>query len=162
MRWRCGFLILVVSVASAIGLQAIERGPLPALSLADIAGRPVTTSQIAMTGTWLIVYVQPGCRPCESIITVATHERHPGLPDRLAVVVAGAGARELQALAARFPNLPESAWYGDADRTMFTRLRLSGVPVVIGLRGQMIEWGLSGVLPDAAAVESVLASWIAR
>ena len=106
--------------------------------------------------------MQSDCRPCESIINVATPERHPGLADRLAVVVAGASARDLQALAARFPNLPESAWYADTDRTMFSRLRLSGVPVVIGLRDRMIEWGLSGVLPDAAAVESVLASWIAK
>ena len=122
----------------------------------------MTTSQIVMDGSWLVVYVQPNCRPCESILAVATHERHPGLPDRLAIVVAGATPRELQALAARFPNLPPGAWYADTDRTMFSRLRLTGVPVVLGLRGAMIEWGLSGVLPDASAVESVLASWVAR
>jgi hypothetical protein len=162
MRWTLCFLLLFAIVGSSVAVHAIERSPLPALPLTGIEGGVVTTSQMAMRGAWLIVYVQPDCRPCESILTVATHERHPGLPDRLAIVVAGVTARELQALAARFPNLPRNAWYADTNRTMFTRLRLTGVPVVLGLRDQMIEWGLSGVLPDASAVESVLASWVAR
>lgn len=162
MRWTLCFLLLVAVVGLPVDLRAIERSPLPALSLMNMEGGTFTTSQMVMEGSWLIVYVQPDCRPCESILAVATHEKHPGLPDRLAIVVAGVTTRELQALAGRFPNLPSGAWYSDTNRTLFTRLRLTGVPVVLGLRSNMIEWGLSGVLPDASAVESVLASWVAR
>ena len=157
----CALLVLAV-VGLPSGVDAIERSPLPVLPLTSIEGAAVTTAQMVMEGAWLVVYVQPNCRPCESLLAVATDERHPGLPGRLAVVVAGVTTHELQSLAARFPNLPQRAWYADANRTMFTGLRLTGVPVVLGLRGTMIEWGLSGVLPDASAVESVLASWIAR
>jgi hypothetical protein len=155
-------VLLVLTTAAAVRVHAIERGPLPALTLSGIDGAPVASSGIVKEGNWLIVYVQPDCRACESILGAATHEKHPGLPDRLVVVVGGASSKELRALADRFPGLPAGAWHADPDRAMFDRLRLTGVPVVVGLRGSMIEWGLSGVLPDAAAVESVLASWIAQ
>jgi hypothetical protein len=78
------------------------------------------------------------------------------------VVVAAGTAEDLQAIADRHPGIPRTAWYADTDGTMFTRLRLSGVPVATGLRDRTMEWSLSGVLADSHAVVSVLGSWIAR
>jgi hypothetical protein len=155
-------LVLALVLAASARLGAIPRGPLPALDLTSIDGQRVPTSQIAMQGTWLIVYVQPGCDPCEAILKAAAQHDNPSVVDRLVLIVRSQAVQEVQALAERHPRVPRHAWYLDNNSEMFTRLGLSGAPVVIGLRGTVMEWSLAGVLADARAVGSVLGSWVAR
>lgn len=162
MRRALRLLVFAVLLTVAVPIAAIERGPLPALDLTNLDGQPVATSQVTMEGTWLIVYVQPGCDPCEAILKAAARHENSSVADRLVVVARSHTAEEVQAMAERHPRLARTAWYMDKDGEMFTRLRLAGAPVVIGLRGKIIEWSLAGVLADARAVGSVLGSWVAR
>ena len=154
--------VMAVLLIAPVPLAAIERGPLPVLDLMTIDGNRATTSQVAMEGTWLMLYVQPGCEPCEAILKAAAQHENPGLVDRLILVVRTDTREDVEALAARHPRIARMAWYADKDSALSTRLGLSGVPVVIGLRGRTIEWSLAGVLADARAIGSVLGSWILR
>lgn len=162
MRRAFRLLVFATLLTVAVPIAAIERGPLPAFALTGIDGQRVPASQVAMEGTWLIVYVQPGCAPCEAILKAAAQHDNPSVVDRLVLVVRSQAAAEVQAMADRHPRIGRSAWYMDQDGEMFTRLRLAGAPVVIGLRGKIIEWSLAGVLADARAVGSVLGSWVAK
>jgi len=156
----CLLMIAAITVTPA-ETRAIERGPLPALTLTNLAGAAVTTVPSATDGAWLILYVQADCSRCDQILDATRQDKHSRLAARLTVIVAGARRAELEAVAARFPHLPRGAFYTDPARSVLTRLKLPGVPVVIGLRGRTMEWSLSGVA-DVAAMESVLASWVAQ
>jgi hypothetical protein len=159
MHWKRCLMIAAIAAMSA-GVRAAERGPLPALTLTNLAGAAVTTAQPSIEGAWLILYVQPDCGPCDQILKATSQAKHHRLAERLVVIVAGAGRAELDAIAARFPHLRRDALYADPTRDVLTRLKLPGVPAAIGLRGGSMEWTLAGVLADAGAVESVLASWV--
>lgn len=162
MRRALRLFVFAILVTVAVPIGAIERGPLPVFDLTGIDGQRVSTSLVTMEGTWLIVYVQPGCDPCDAILKAAAQHDNPSVVDRLVLVVRSQTAEEVQAMAERHPRIGRTAWYMDKEGEMFTRLRLGGAPVVIGLRGKIIEWSLAGVLADARAVGSVLGSWIAK
>lgn len=162
MRRALRLLVFAIVLTAAVPTGAVERGPLPVLDLTRVDGQRVPTSQMTMDGTWLLLYVQPGCDPCEAILKAAAQHDNPSVVDRLVLVVRSQTAEEVQAIAERHPRIAPTAWYMDKDGEMFTRLRLAGAPVVIGLRGKIIEWSLAGVLADARAVGSVLGSWVVK
>jgi hypothetical protein len=44
----------------------------------------------------------------------------------------------------------------------WSALRLTGTPVLVGVKQGMIQWAISGVLNDPAALESAVKTWVDR
>lgn len=87
------------------------------------------------------------------------NDEHPLVPARLIIVVA-ATPEAVRAGSAQFPDLSAAGWYADPTRAAIGPLRLTGAPVIFGIKGGTIEWSLYGVLSDSGDVKSVLTSWV--
>jgi hypothetical protein len=146
-----------LSAAAAAG----QRGSLPEFTVSLPDGRTVAGSQLGGDGNWVLLYVRRGCPQCDVLLSAANNPATQ-LGGRIAVIVAGASTNDLRALAARYPNVPASAWFADPGMAAFAQLGTAGVPFITGMRGRNREWTLAGVLSEPATVESVLRSWVAK
>jgi len=157
-------LIVMAAAALAAPLDAIERRPLPAFVVTPPGGGDAIDAQslAAPEGrTWLLIYVGERCRTCDALLSHLDRDERPQAP-RITIVVGGAKPAALAALAAKYPNLSAARWFADADGSAARALRLDPLPVTLGVRGRMIEWGLTGVLKAPSELESVLFTWLEK
>lgn len=153
--------LVVALLTTTLGpLTAIERKPLPPFSVVARDGTETSSDELTTEGKWLLVYVQPGCTPCDGVLrSIDTADAH--IAERLTVVVGGANAADAARLAAGYPKLAASRWFADPERSMGKALPVAGMPVVFGLRGRMLEWSRAGLTPSIASVKSAMTSWTA-
>jgi hypothetical protein len=146
-------LVVLMAAAGA----AAETRALPAFSVIALDGTTVASPAVVRAGHWLLVYVRPQSAPSRSLLGAL----EKGRPETAAVVVVGVGgdAAAAKALGDEFPALKPAAWYADVRGETFRALRLTGVPVVMGMQESGIEWSLSGVVPDRKTLPSMLSSW---
>ncbi len=140
-------------------LHAIERRPLPDFAISALDGTAVTSAALVTPGQWLLVYVQLGCSSCDTLIQAVADEQGD-LARHMVVVIGGVDAAAAAKLAGAFPTLSAARWYADPARSLADVLSASGAPVVYGLRENMLEWSLIGVVPDEAAYKTALVSWV--
>lgn len=152
---------ICVALVAFFGLraEAIERKPLPAFSLTALDGTEATSDSLVSTGQWLLVYLQTGCSACDSLMRAVVEEQ-TDLAPHMVIVIGGVDAPTAARLAGAFPRLKTARWYADTSNTIAATLRTPGAPVVYGLRGNMLEWSLTGVVPDAASYKTTLVSWV--
>lgn len=155
-------LAICVVLVSFFGLRAaaIERKPLPAFSITALDGTEATSDSLVADGQWLLVYLQTGCSACDTLMRAVVQERTE-LASHMVIVIGGVDAATATRLAGAFPRLSGARWYADKTNVLGATLRTSGAPVVYGLRGKMLEWSLTGIVPDAAAYKKALVSWVA-
>ncbi len=158
--------IRVVIAVLAAGLllagaraDATPRRPLPAFDLTTLDGRLVRSDHLLRPGKWLLVYVQANCFPCDALLDLFEEPQASALTANV-VIVAGAAADQVNRMAEGVRHLPREAWYVDATGEAFARLQLAGVPVVVALRHDTIEWTLSGLLPASGELRSILTTWL--
>jgi hypothetical protein len=162
MRSSRTWLTVVLAGVLAAGARpaAIERMRLPPFQLTAPGGAVVTTDQLVRPGKWLMIYVPPACGRCEALLRLVVKAEHPLVPSRLVILVGSATADSVQAAAAQFPDLAESAWFADPSGASVVPLRLGTTVAVFGMNGNMIEWSLSGVLSPSPEMQSVLTNWV--
>jgi hypothetical protein len=151
-------------IVTAGPLAAAEKGkPLPAFDLVAADGRTVSSSALSQEQQWLLVYVTPGCLPCDRLVKALGEWRSP-LADARTVLVVGAPAGEAtKYLAATRPAaLAGVPAYTDPSRKIHEALKIGGAPALIGIKDGRVEWTLGGVLNDPRAVESVIRAWVER
>ncbi len=157
IRW-----IIAAVVAAVIGVAVVgasERRPLPPLALTSLDGQAVQVSEISHEGNWLLLYVEPACGSCTAILSAMSAEEHPGMAERVTVIVGGATVEQAAALATA-SELGAAKWVLNPDRSARAALNIKQAPMTIGVRGTMIEWTLSGVLRRSNEMTSVLVSWL--
>lgn len=157
-------LALAAAAALAAPLHAIERRPLPAFTVSPAdGGAAIDAPALAQPDgrTWLLIYVRERCHGCDALLSHLDSDERPEAA-RITVIVGGSGSDGLAALAAKYPNLAAARWLSDEDGSAARALQVDSIPVALGLRGQMIEWGLTGVLKDPSELESVLFTWLER
>jgi hypothetical protein len=149
----------IVFAAAAVDAQGTSR-PLPSFTVYDAAGMPTASATLAVERRAVIVYVRPGCRPCDRLLGTLGRIDDPALAARVVLVIA-APVADAGAFAARsLPSGLEGAvWYADAGGEAWSALELKGLPVMLGVGGQRIEWTLGGAA-DPRLVESVVRSWL--
>jgi hypothetical protein len=152
-------LALALLAASLLPLTAIERKPLPQFSVVALDGTLTASAALIAEEKWLLVYIQPGCTPCDGLLRSIDAVEHPHVAGKLTVVVGGTDAAGAARLAAAYPTLAGSRWYADPKRTVGKALPLAGAPVVFGLKGKMLEWSRTGLTPSIASVKSAMTSW---
>jgi hypothetical protein len=158
---RLQFTAAAVLIAVGIGAGAVkasERRPLPPLTVKSLDGQAVDGPAITRQGNWLLLYVEPGCGSCAAVLSAISAEDHPGLAERITVIVGGATFEQAAALASA-SELGAAKWVLDSDRSARAALNIKQVPMSIGMRSTMIEWTLTGALrgPD---LTSVLVTWL--
>src|SRR5687768_534340 len=85
-------LVLVLLIAPLWRLAAIERKPLPAFPVVALDGNEIASDTLTSEGKWLLVYVQPRCAPCDTLLRAIDAGHEPGVAGRMIVVVGGADA----------------------------------------------------------------------
>lgn len=151
-------LVLALLTLSWTMLDAIERKPLPRFSVVALDGAETASDALISDEKWLLIYIQPGCTPCDGLLR-SIESADQNIANRLTIVVGGADASAAARLAAAYPKLAASRWYGDPKRAMGKVLPLAGAPVVFGLRGKMLEWSRAGLTPSVTSVKSAMMSW---
>ena len=148
----CG-LVLAGDAARGMAPMSLPDFPLTALD-----SRILYSAELPNHGRWLLVYVMPASHPSRTFLGVLNKKQQRLDVARIVVVVRGT-IDAARAVAEGCPNLADASWYADPEGKAFARLRLVGVPTVLGLRGRTAEWKLNGTLPDAE-LRSVLLSWL--
>jgi len=159
-RWRSVLVASVIVAAGSVGI-AVERMALPVFTLTARDGAAVTSDRLVQPGTWALIYVGPHCVPCEAVLRSIDQAGLPTLKRRI-VVVAASGPEAVLEEAARYPGLADAVWLADVSNAIPRQIRHTGVPAIFGMRNNMIEWSVAGVLMDATDVKSILANWLER
>lgn len=153
-------LLVVLTLLPCRASAFDARRPLPAFEVKTLDGRTIQSSEMTPPGKWLLVYVEPGCQPCEEVFKVFNRDAPlADLRQKVIVVVGGRSVEEVTALAARFSWIPAECWHADPLRRAAPALRSEGAPVLYGVRRNHIEWSLKGVLSDPKKLESILLTW---
>lgn len=160
MRIRIVIAILAVVVAAA-SASAQQRRPLPAFNVTTPDGTVAEGASLAMDGTWLLVVVQPRCRPCDALLAHIDSDERPAAP-RIVVIGGGMDQSAVAALAATYPNMAASRWMADPAREAVQALGIKAGPTVFGLRAAEIEWRLAGSVRESRELESILFTWLEK
>lgn len=162
VRQRNSRKIIAVAVAVLCLMTlatAVEPVPLPALQLTSADGQVVKTSDLPSKGNWLLIYVQSKSQFSDNLLKLFKREQYPGL-EQHAVIVVGGSLDDLKAVKSRYAELDQAGWYADVNKDAFTQLKLHGVPVILGIKQQTIQWSLNGVLSDVNVAKSIVNTWI--
>jgi hypothetical protein len=150
---------VVAALCLVILAAAVEPVPLPELQLTSIDNQPIKTTDLPSKGNWLLIYVQPKGQFSDNLLKLFKREQYPGL-EQHAIIVVGGSVDDLKAMKAKYTELDQAIWYADTTKGAFTQLKLHGVPVVLGVKQQTIQWSLNGVLSDINVAKSIVNTWI--
>ena len=161
--------LTAVTLMALIGLfmgaaahAANTSTPLADFELTKLDGTVIHSSaELPSDGKWLLVYVQANCRPCDRLLNLVKQDEHPELPWKM-VIIAGGARAVASGMRQKRADLDGAQWYADESRQAWVSLRMSGAPMVFGVRDKTIQWSLSGVLKSDGDVKSILASWAAE
>jgi hypothetical protein len=159
---RFGFRILagvIVALSLATVAGAVDPVPLPDMQLTSIDNQPIKTADLPSKGNWVLIYVQPKSQFSDNLLKLFKREQYPGL-EQHAVIIVGGSVDDLKSVKSKYAELDQATWYADTTKNAFTQLKLHGVPVVLGVKQQTIEWSLNGVLSDVSVAKSIVNSWI--
>jgi len=154
---RITVLIALLLVASFA--LAIEPVPLPTFQLTNAEGQTVKSADLPSKGNWLIIYTQSKSQFSDNLLKQLKRQQYPNL-EQHTVIIVGGSVDDLKSTQSKYPDLAQASWYADTDKTAYAQLKLHGVPVVLGIRQQTIQWSLNGVLPDTNVSKSVLNTWV--
>jgi hypothetical protein len=150
-------VIVILSLATLAG--AVDPVPLPDMQLTSIDNQPIKTTDLPSKGNWVLVYVQPKSQFSDNLLKLFKREQYPGL-EQHAIIIVGGSVDDLKSVKSKYAELDQATWYADTTKNAFTQLKLHGVPVVLGVKQQTIEWSLNGVLSDVSVAKSIVNSWI--
>jgi hypothetical protein len=149
--------VVAGALISSGALWGLQPATLPDFSLTTLEGKTVKSGELAMTGHWLLLYVNPKNRLSNEIL--AQLEEGQKSPAKVIVVVQ-AGADEARAMQSLHPSLAQVPWYADSSGSAFKTLKLHGVPVILGIDGKMMDWNINGSLQDVVVQKSIVNGWI--
>ena len=154
-------ITIAVIVMAAASASAQQRRPLPAFNITGSDGSVAEGSTLAMDGTWLLVYVQPRCTPCDALLAHINNDERPAA-SRIVVVGGGMDQPAVAELAAKYPNMAGSRWVADPHREAMQALGIKAGPTVFGLRATEIEWRLAGSVRESRELEAILFTWLEK
>lgn len=148
--------------AATPGEQSKSRGPvgIPSFVVNDSKGNAVTGVQLSQKENWLLLYMTPHCARCDSFLRTINPKETAGKRKKIIVIVGKIDSKDLRAFAAQYRGWAAASWYADPDQRAFSQLRLTGVPVTLGMRGDRIEWTLSGSQTLSKFPKSALSTWL--
>jgi len=149
---------LLVPLCWALFAEAAHPGPLPAFRLTTVDGRAADSTSLPAKGKWIIVYVSPFSPSTNTLLSMMTKARHPGLAQKTVILVAGTPV-QAQKLKSAYPDLAAAQWYADTGKIAATAIRLHGVPTILGIQNQNLRWVQNGIPQDRQIFHSMVDSW---
>jgi len=150
------FLILMLLGWSS--LKGMEPTRIPALQLTALDGQVIKTADLPSKGHWLLMYVTPTSHFCLDALKLLRKGDYPKLPGN-AVIIVGGSIDDAKVLQAKFPDLATAEWLTDPGQDVFRLLKLRGLPSIIGVNQQTMQWISIGAA-DPIALKSMLNTWL--
>jgi hypothetical protein len=151
-------LLVVLAVAPRVAAADEARRQLPELPVTALDGSAVAQDAVARSGHWLLAYVLPESAACRPVLRQL--ESVASASGSRLVLIVGAGAAGARALTEQYPGLSKATLYLDVAHGSSKALKLTGVPVVMGMRDRSIAWSLGGTPSDARTLASILETWL--
>jgi hypothetical protein len=148
-------MVLLLSIMAA----AIEPVPLPDIQLTAADGTTIKSAALPTQGNWLMIYIQPRNQFSDNLLRLFKKDQYPTLAQH-AVIIVGGSTDDLKTAQARFPELALATWYADTNRSAFTLMKLTGAPMILGIKQRTIAWSLSGILADVNVAKSIVNTWL--
>jgi hypothetical protein len=148
-------MVLLLSIMAA----AVEPVPLPDIQLTAADGTTIKSAALPTTGNWLIIYIQPRNQFSDNLLRLFKKDQYPTLAQH-AVIIVGGSVDDLKNAQARFPELALATWYADTNRSAFGLMKLTGAPMILGIKQRTIAWSLSGILADVNVAKSIVNTWL--
>jgi len=171
---RTATLVLFVSVCSVSSVYSVARvsaasvapaqsvaPALPSFTVAATDGASVESRALAVEGTWLLVYVQPRCAPCDALLTRLDSDERPSA-SRIVIVGGGMDGEGVKALSEKYPNLKTSRWLADPERRTADAMAIQANPTAFGMRASSIAWRLAGTVQNPRELDSILFTWLEK
>src|SRR5712671_8247026 len=146
------FLLSIMAVA-------VEPVPLPDIQLTAADGSTVKSNALPSQGNWLIIYIQPRNQFSDNLLRLLKRDQYPTLAQH-AVIIVGGSIDDLKTAQTRFPELAQATWYADTNKSAFALMKLTGAPMILGIKERTITWSLSGILSDVNVAKSILNTWV--
>ena len=157
-----GLLTLLIGLLSA-GARSVDDGPLPAFRVVSPDGTPVAAGELTAQSRWVLLYIAPGCAPCDDLLRATATWQPQAQPGRIVVVIRGSLTDAAAYLEKNAPRkIGTVVWFADAGDQAWQALKLTGTPVLIGVQDRVIKWAIAGVLNDPTMVGSVVRTWLER
>jgi hypothetical protein len=138
---------------------AVEPVPLPDIQLTAADGTTIKSTALPSQGNWLMIYVQPRNQFSDNLLRLFKKDQYPALAQH-AVIIVGGSVDDLKNAQARFPDLALATWYADTNRSAFGLMKLTGAPMILGIKQRTITWSLSGILADVNVAKSIVNTWL--
>ncbi|MBY0495128.1 MAG: hypothetical protein K2Y23_13035 [Cyanobacteria bacterium] len=152
--------LIALSIAHAPELRAQQGRTLPSFALTTAAGAPASSDALARDGAWVLIVAQMPCRACDAAFSAIDQALTFAHRERVTVIVSAVSSAQLAALRSGLVQLSGAGWYLDEARAALGAIGASGAPVVVGLRGNRVMWSRNAAGMNAAAVQSLVTSWI--
>jgi hypothetical protein len=149
-----GMVFLLSMVAGAV-----EPVPLPDIQLTAADGTTIKSTALPSQGNWLMIYIQPRNQFSDNLLRLFKKDQYPTLAQH-AVIIVGGSVDDLKNAQARFPELALATWYADTNRSAFGLMKLTGAPMILGIKQRTIAWSLSGILADVNVAKSIVNTWL--
>jgi hypothetical protein len=151
---------LVLIALIAVNTLAVEEKPLPAFIVTRSDGVPVTSAAMTDVNQYVLMYLAPGCRSCDSLLAMLNDPESPELASRVVIIVSGDTTNAAQYVREHVPpDVGEVTWYADVTGEAYRSLQFSGTPDLLGVRHGRLIWSINGVLNDNSIVRSVVRKW---
>jgi hypothetical protein len=109
---------------------------------------------------YVLMYVSPGCRSCDSLLALLNDSESPQLPKRVVIIVRGNASQAAKYIREHVPReAGEVTWYADESDEAYKALHFSGTPDLLGVRKGRLMWSISGVMNDSSMVLPVIRKW---
>jgi hypothetical protein len=138
---------------------AVEPVTLPDIQLTSADGATVKSTALPTQGNWLIIYIQPRNQFSDNLLRLFKKDQYPALAQHTVIIVGGS-VDDLKSAQTRFPELALATWYADTNRSAFGLMKLTGAPMILGIKQRTIAWSLSGILADVNVAKSILNTWL--
>lgn len=158
IRPLVALLILAMLAGSVAPVYAADKKPVPSAVLEGGDGAPLELALVAAEGQWLMLYLAPGTPATVRLLDALRQWQLPALDH--VIVMVGGGSAEARAFVQADHALPGVRFFLDPERDAWRALQLTGVPTVIGVRNNLLDWRLAGVLNDPETLRALLANWL--
>jgi hypothetical protein len=150
--------ILIAILIAQIGL-AKKPAPLPDFNLTTPDGRAVKSAQLNIPNQWLLIYVQPNSGFSESILNELKDPQQASANQKMVVIIGGAKPADAKAMVDQFPHMQSVTWYADPKHEARRAMQIGGVPCVLGMNNNVVQWQFIGLHPKPGHLHSILKTW---
>jgi hypothetical protein len=151
-------LTICLMTAAVVHAQPTARA-FPEFVVYDATAAPVSSTTFAVKRS-VVIYLKPACRSCDQLLAALSRIEEPAFASHLVIIV-GASVGEATAFSVRAipKQLHSATWFADSQGHAWSALELKGLPVLMGVEGQRIDWRLAGA-PPGHLLESVVRTWL--